>query len=247
MHTTEREVRVAEAVLDMAARTEQSDVLGLLHDLTTHLVILCGLRGAGTTILDEAGRVDYLTASDEMCRSLEEEQRDLDEGPCVDSTRAGAALAPVMLGPGSVGALRWPRFAPRALREGITWVASVPLRAGTNTVGAVNLMGADPGALDARAMRLAQILADAAGAWLVQRQLQRTKDELIEQLQTALDTRIVIEQAKGVLAAKLGVDVHEAFNRLRGYARSQREKLGDVATRVANGSIPPELQARAER
>ncbi|GHF01578.1 transcriptional regulator [Streptomyces longispororuber] len=240
MPVTARETLVAEAVLDLATRRDQEDVLLLLHDLTAYTVSLLGLRGAGTAVLNGAGRVDRLTASDELCGRLQEDQFALGEGPCLDSARAAGALAPVALGPGGVGAVLWPRFAPRAVDAGICGVAVVPLRTGRDTHGAVTLMAAVPEALSARAMRLAQVLADAVGAWLGR----RTKDEITEQLETALNTRDVIEQAKGALAARLEINVHDAFRRLHSHARSRQQRLGDVAGRVVNGSVPPELTER---
>ncbi|MEU6113014.1 GAF and ANTAR domain-containing protein [Streptomyces sp. NPDC047117] len=238
MPTTDRETLVAEAVLDLATRTYECDVLDLLHDLTAYMVSLLGVRAAGATISNEAGKVDYLTASDEMCRQLEEEQLELDEGPCVDSTRSGTVLAPVALHPAGPVVQRWPRFAPRALSLGITSAAAVPLRAGEHTVGAVNLMSTAPFPLTERDLRLAQTLADAFGAWLRHRQVLRTKDEIVRQLQRALETRIVIEQAKGVLASRLGIGVDEAFVRLRCHARARQQKLSDLASRIAQGAMP---------
>ncbi|GAA2254979.1 transcriptional regulator [Streptomyces ruber] len=244
MPSTERETLVAEAVLDLAARTGDCDVLDLLQDLTAHLVTLLGIRAAGAMIMNGAGQVDHLAASDEDFRRLEEGQLALDEGPCVDSTRSGAVLTPVVLHPPGTGLRRWPRFAPRALRVGITSVAAVPLRVGEHTVGAVDLMGAGPFPPTRRDLRLAQSLADAAGAWLRQRKVLRTKDEVLEQLQTALNTRVVIEQAKGALAARLGIGVEESFVLLRSHARSRRQKLSELAARVAQGAVPSELDAR---
>ncbi|EME52385.1 GAF and ANTAR domain-containing protein [Amycolatopsis decaplanina] len=241
MPATHRETLVAEAVLELATRSHDSDALDLLHDLTTCLVTLLGLRAAGATIPNEAGQVDYLTASDEVCRQLEQDQFELDEGPCVDSTRSGTALPPIALHPPGLGPQRWPRFTPRALRVGITHVAAVPLRAGKHTLGAVNLMSVTPAAPTESDLRLAQALADAAGSWLSQHRTQRTKDEIIDQLQTALNARIVIEQAKGVLAAHLKINVDEAFHRLRAHARNRRLKLTELAARIARGDIPSEL------
>ncbi|MEV7548094.1 GAF and ANTAR domain-containing protein [Amycolatopsis sp. NPDC089917] len=241
MPSTERERKVAEAVFDLATRTHECDVLDLLHDLTTYLVALLGIRAAGATILNEVGQVDYLTASDEVCRRLEQDQFELDEGPCVDSTRSGEVLFPTTLHPPGDGARRWPRFVPLALRAGIIRVAAVPLRAGDHTLGAVNLMSASRAAPTSRDLGLAQVLADAAGAWLSQRRALQTKDEIVDQLQAALNGRIVIEQAKGVLAATLAIDVEEAFQRLRAHARDRRVNLADLAARVARGESPAEL------
>ena len=245
MYTTDHEALVAEAVLDLATRTYKYDALDLLHDLTAYMVSLLGVYAAGATILNEAGQVDYLTASNEVCRQLEEVQIELDEGPCVGSTRSGTLLTPLTLGPSSPGLRRWPRFTPRARRVDITSVAAVPLKAGRHTVGSVNLMSGGitmPTALD---LRMAQALTAAAGAWPQHRRVLLSKDEIVEQLQTALQTRIVIEQAKGVLAARLGITVEDAFPRLRSYARARRMRLRDIATRVAQGDVPRELAAEA--
>ncbi|MDQ1040498.1 GAF domain-containing protein [Streptomyces sp. V3I8] len=240
MSATRHDVPAAQAVLDLASRAEGCDVLELLHDLTTYAVSLLGVRSAGVTVLDERGQVDYLTASDETCRRLEEDQLELDEGPCVDSTRTGKALAPVLLRAAHPSVQRWPRFTPRALRAGISSIAAVPLRTPQHPLGALNLMSADrvPTRED---LRLAQVLADAAVICLQHRQILVAKDEIIGQLEAALESRIVIEQAKGVLASRLDVDVEEAFVRLRGLARSRQQKLTELAAQIARGSIPAEL------
>ncbi|GGX81201.1 transcriptional regulator [Streptomyces minutiscleroticus] len=241
MPTTERETLVAEAVIDLTVHAGGRDFLDVLHDLTAHLVTLLDVRAVGMTILDEAGRLDYLTASDEMCRRLEEDQLELGEGPCVDSTRTGTVLPRVALGPGTPGLRRWPRFTPRALCAGILSVAAVPLHVSDNMLVAVNLMSATSGAPTEQDLRLAQLLADATGARLQQRQVLRARDEICDQMETALDTRIVIEQAKGALAARLGVDVEEAFIRLRSHARARQQTLGDLATHVTRGAVPSGL------
>ncbi|WP_197684735.1 hypothetical protein [Amycolatopsis keratiniphila] len=113
MPTTEREFVVAEAVLNLVNRSDNFDPLDMLYDLTTHVVALLPIRSAGITILDEHGQVDYVHASDEICRRLEEDQIELGEGPCVDSTRTGAVLAPTTLHRYGPAPLRWPRFTPR--------------------------------------------------------------------------------------------------------------------------------------
>lgn len=243
MLTTDRETQVAEAVLDLAARAVDCDVSDLLHDLTAHMVALLDIWAAGTTVRDESGQVDHLTASNEECRLLEEAQSKLGEGPCVDSTRSGTVLAPVVLGTSDPALRRWPRFTPRALRAGVVSVAAVPLRADGYTFGAVDLLGAGPTPPTGRDLRLAQALADAAGAWLRQRKALRTRDQVVEQLQTALTTRLVIEQAKGALAARLDIGVEESFALLRSHARARQMRLSDLATRVAQGAVPAELLA----
>ncbi|MGW2227991.1 ANTAR domain-containing protein [Streptomyces formicae] len=240
MSVTRHDVLAAQAVLDLASRADGFDMLELLHDLTTHTVALLGVRSAGVTILNATGQVDYLTASDEACRRLEEDQLELNEGPCLDSTRTGNTLAPVLLRADRPSRQLWPRFTVRALRAGITSVAAVPLRTPQHSLGAVNLMSA--GRVPTREdLCLAQLLADAAGTCLHHRQTLLARDEIIRQLETALESRIVIEQAKGVLASRLGIDVEEAFARLRGHARSRQQKLTELAALIAQGAVPAEL------
>ncbi|QCX82607.1 ANTAR domain protein (plasmid) [Streptomyces sp. YIM 121038] len=238
MSVTRHGVLASQAVLDLAWRADGFDVLELLHDLTGHVVGQLGVYSA-LTILDETGQVDYLTASDETCRRLEEDQIELDEGPCLDSTRTGKALAPALLHT-SVAHQRWPRFTPRGLRAGITSVAAVPLRTPHHPLGSLNLLSTArvPTRED---LRLAQALADAAGISLHHRQALLAKEEIIGQLETALESRIVIEQAKGVLASQLGIDMDEAFARPRRHARSRQQKLTVLASNVAHGDIPADL------
>ncbi|MFB9929297.1 GAF and ANTAR domain-containing protein [Amycolatopsis halotolerans] len=243
MPATERETLVAEAVLNLAAR--ERAVPDLMHDLTTSVAALVGVRAAGVAVLDETGKADCLAISDEAFLPLARSQFELGEGPAVDSIRTGAVLPPVTLRPAGTGPQRWPRFSARALRAGVTRVAAVPLRAGEHAVGTVTLFSTTPSVPVAQDLRLAQVLADAAGAGLSQKQALRTKDESIGQLRSALNSRVVIEQAKGILAAHLSIEVGEAFDRLRSHARARRLKLSELAGLVVRGEIPSGLRAIA--
>ncbi|RSO03823.1 transcription antitermination regulator [Streptomyces sp. WAC 06783] len=241
MDITESQARVAEAMRDLVHRTSDFDPLELLHDLTAHVAQLLPVAGAGVTVLDEMRRVEYATASDERCRHLEQVQIDLDEGPCLEATRTGVALAVTSLtGP---PALRWPRFARNARRVGIIAVAAVPLRSPALTIGALNLMSDQDSdaAPDGPRLRIAQALADAAASCFGHRQEARDQAAVIEQLTIALDSRLVIEQAKGVLSERLKVSVDEAFQRLRRHARARQQKLTALAAEVAQGTVPTEL------
>ncbi|MFD9905730.1 ANTAR domain-containing response regulator [Streptomyces sp. NPDC059063] len=244
MPTTEREAVIAEAVCGLTHRADGFDPLELLHDLTDHALALLPVQGAGVTVLDERGEVSYATASDECCRELEEIQVDLDEGPCVDSARDGALLAPVELGHGRPGDLRWPRFTRHARAVGVIAVAAVPLSAPGYTLGALNLMIARPPLPSPLDVRLAQVLATAvAGRFQLQQRL-HSQETVVGQLQGALHSRIVIEQAKGVLSERHRISMDEAFARLRAHARSRRRKLSELAAEVAEGQGPAELNAQ---
>ncbi|WP_030670252.1 GAF and ANTAR domain-containing protein [Streptomyces rimosus] len=241
MTTTNRELLIAQGVLDLADRPAGFDPLELLHDLTAQAVALLPVRSAGITVLEPDGNtVVYVTASDELCLALEEDQSELNEGPCLDSARAHRAL-PVLSLSEPPGSIRWPRFAPRARRAGITAVAAVNLHLPQLSLGALNLLMAEQPYLGGQDLRLAQTLADAAGTALAFRQQLADKDQVLEQLQTALDSRLVIEQAKGVLSARLSVDMDDAFQRLRAYARSRQQKLTDLSARVTRGDVPADL------
>ncbi|MEV5597434.1 ANTAR domain-containing protein [Streptomyces sp. NPDC052496] len=240
MPATEREARIAEAVRDLVHRTADFDPLELLHDLTGHTTSLLPVAGAGVTVLDDLGRVEYATASDERYRRLEEVQVELDEGPCLEATRDGAAMPPASLtGP---AAMRWPRFARHARRAGVIAVAAVPLRTPGFTAGALNLMCGQASEIPtANDLRIAQALADATAACFGHQHDLHDQAVLIQQLSTALESRLVIEQAKGVLSERLRVSLDDAFERLRAHARARQRKLTDLAADVAKGSVPTEL------
>ncbi|WP_189216739.1 MULTISPECIES: GAF and ANTAR domain-containing protein [Streptomyces] len=234
MHNTERDARIARAVYDLAHRPADFDPLELLHDLTSQAVELLPVRSASITVLDN-DRISYITASDEMTRELTEDQVELNEGPCLDSARTRKALVPTELDE------RWPNFAPRAHAAGITAIAAVSLRLPQMLLGALNLLMTQPPYMGTSDMELAQTLADTTGSTLAHRHELADKNILLAQLRTALDSRVTIEQAKGMLAGRFDIDMDEAFTRLRHHARSQRRKLSDLAAQIARGNVPSEF------
>lgn len=243
MPATEREVQIAEAMLDLADRVADFDVLDLLHDLTDHALTLLPVQGAGITIVDDRGWVRYATASDERCRELEEIQIELGEGPCLDSTRSSESLFPVAFGDGGPGAGRWPRFARHAHLAGVIAIAAVPLRTSEVTIGALNLINTAQPFVTSLDLHVAQALASATTACFVHKHRLRGQSEIVEQLQGALNSRVAIEQAKGVLSERFGISMDEAFARLRGYSRTRRLILRDLAIDVAQGNGPTELRS----
>ncbi|WP_030374943.1 GAF and ANTAR domain-containing protein [Streptomyces rimosus] len=241
MSTTDRETRIADAVLDLVHRRADFDPLELLHDLTGQAVALLPVRCAGITVLDrDTHEPVHVTASDELCLDLEQEQSALGEGPCIDSARARRPL-PVISLTGPPGTVRWPHFAPHARQAGITAVAAVSLRLPQMALGGMNLMMTHPADVGDQDLRLARTLADATAVALAHRQEMIDKDTVLDQLQRALDSRLVIEQAKGVLSARLHLSMDDAFQRLRAHARSRQQKLTELSTRIARGDMPAEL------
>lgn len=215
------------------------DTVELLQVLTRRCVDLLGASAAGLLLADEDGRLKVAVTSSEHARLLELYQLQAAEGPCLDCYRRGRAVSVVDL---ESAAERWPRFAPTAVAAGYTSVHAVPMRVRDEVVGAMNLFS-HQGGDDAIHLPVAQALTDVAAIALMQGELARRRQTLAEQLQQALDSRVVIEQAKGLLAGRLHVDIGEAFTLLRSFARSNNRRLADVASDVTAGTLSP-LQLR---
>ena len=181
-----------------------------------------------------------IAASDERTRKLELFSIEWDEGPCRDCFRSGTQVFDVPLDTETATA-RWPRFAPKAVGAGFTSVAAAPLRLHEQVIGALNLFRDRPGALSASELRLGQALADTAAIGILHQRAMREQMTVIAQLQHALDSRVVIEQAKGYLAHHRGQGVDEAFTTLRAYARTHQMKLTELASNVLADTIDPTL------
>jgi GAF domain-containing protein len=213
------------------------DVAELLDHLARSCVELLDVTTAGLVILDPEGALHPIAASTETARVLELFQLQNDEGPCLECVRTGEVVAVDDIG---AAVDRWPRFAPQALDSGFRSVVALPMRLRSETIGSLNLFNA-PGTptLSPDDHRIAQALADVATIGILQHRTVRRSSLLAEQLQGALDTRIVIEQAKGVLAEHGGVDVEVAFGALRSYARDTNAKLGEVADALVKRRLSP--------
>jgi GAF domain-containing protein len=210
------------------------DMVELLQVLTRRCVDLLGASAAGLLLADEDGRLKVVVTSSEHARLLELYQLQSAEGPCLECYRRGR---PVSVGDLESAAERWPKFAPTAVAAGYSSVHAVPMRVRDEVVGAMNLFG-DQGDNDIH-LPVAQALTDVAAIALMQGELARRRQTLAEQLQRALDSRVVIEQAKGLLAGRLHVDMGEAFMLLRAFARSNNRRLADVASDLTAGRLPP--------
>ncbi len=206
------------------------DVLDVLHVLTTQCVDLLGSAAAGLLLADEQGRLRVAVSSTERARLLDLFQLQTDEGPCLECYHSGEPVSADHL---DTVAARWPRFAQAAEAEGYVTVLALPLRLRGEVVGALNLFGdADSPPISEREIPIAQALADVATITILQDRLVRSRELLAEQLQYALNSRVVIEQAKGVLAARLNIATEEAFDVLRSRSRTTRRRLTEVAEEV---------------
>ena len=222
--------RLAEVFVEVAdTLVDEFDLIEFMQMLTAHASELIEARAVGLLLADHRGRLQLMAASDERSEMLELFQVQAVEGPCQDCFREGVAVVEVDL---AAATARWPRFAPRAVAAGYRSVHAFPLRLRNDVIGALNLFGTDPGDLDAGSARLVQALADVATIGLLQERAIRRGDVLTEQLQTALNSRIIVEQAKGALAQIHSCTPDEAFELMRTYCRSRNLRLGVVAQAV---------------
>jgi GAF domain-containing protein len=216
-------VEVADTLVD------EFDVIDFLHNLTVHAAAVVGAGAAGLMLTDQRGRLQFMAASHPHGEDLELYQLQNSEGPCLDCFTTGQ---PVVNADLDHAADRWPVFAPRALELGYRSVHAFPMRLREHTIGALNLFGSADSLFDDTEVRVVQALADVATIALMQERTIRRAEELTEQLQAALNSRIVIEQAKGAVAALAGITPDEAFSLLRSRARSGQRRLVDVARAV---------------
>ncbi len=209
------------------------DVIDFLHVLTDRSVQLLDVSAAGLLLADPRGELRVVAASSEAARLLELFQIQNDQGPCLDCFRTGE---PVEVGDLAGAEQRWPRFAVAAQQAGFAAVQALPMRLREQVIGALNLFRASPGAFSPADIRVGQAMADVATIGLLHERSMRHSDSLNEQLQTALNSRVVIEQAKGKLAERLGVDMDQAFNLLRDFARARNLRLSNLAQAFIDGS-----------
>lgn len=232
-----RERRLAEIFVEVAdSLVEDFDVIDLLHRLSERCVELLNVSAAGILLADAHGELQIIAASDEHTRLLELFALQHDQGPCVECYRTGTARTNIDL-TRAEATTRWPRFAPRARETGYLATHAIPLRLRNRVVGALNLFQSTPHRLGDDDIALAQALADVATiAILQQRTLEQSHVEN-SQLETALTSRILIEQVKGVLAERWNTSVDDAFAAFRSYARARHLRLSDLATRIIAGDF----------
>jgi GAF domain-containing protein len=227
------ETKLADVFVEMAdTLVDDFDVIDFLQVLTERCVQLLGVAAAGLLVTDGQDTLQLVAASSERTRLLELFQLQTDQGPCVDCFRTGQPVSVVDL----PSAGRWPRFTAAAAEVGFAAVHALPMRLRNEVIGALNLFDINPGALDVDKLRIGQALADVATIGLLQQRAIRRRDVVTEQLQTALNSRVLIEQAKGVLAERLHLDVADAFAMLRSGARSHNRRLSELAQAIVDGS-----------
>lgn len=226
-------VQLADSLVD------EFDIIELLTLLSRRCAELFGAGAVGILLGDQRGTLQVVAASTEQARLLELFQLQTDDGPCLECFSTGRAI--------TVGDLetvgRWPLFGLEAQAVGFRAVNALPLRLREVVIGTLNVFMAGPGVFSAEDLQLCQALADVATIAILQNQAAHAAETVSGQLQRALDSRIVIEQAKGILAERLRLEMAEAFSLLRRHARDHNVRLSDVAGEVVAGT----LELRASR
>jgi GAF domain-containing protein len=239
--------RLARVCVELAdTLTESFDVVDFLHTLTDRCVELLGADAAGLMLTDQRGGLQLMASTVERARVLELFELQEQEGPCLECFNSGLAITNVEL---PEAHRRWPVFTPAAVEAGFNATHALPMRLRGRVIGALNLFTEQAVRLSESDIGVGQALADIATIGLLH---QRNTDEqtiLSEQLQTALHTRVLIEQAKGALAAHAGdgVSVRGAFAMMRAHARSNDLTLTDVAAGIVDGTLVGQILGARER
>lgn len=220
------------------------DVMDFLDTLAQASVELLGVTAIGILLADHTGTLYLVAASTQQARVVELSQLQNAEGPCLDAYRTRAAVQCPDL---ATARDRWQWFVPAALAAGFGAVHALPMRLREQAIGAMSLFSAEPLTLDAQTAELGQALADVATIGILHERAFRRHEVVTQQLQSALNSRIVIEQAKGVLAERLQLSIENAFTVLRAYARDHNLKLADVAAAVTRGELHHDLAAGIPR
>jgi transcriptional regulator with GAF, ATPase, and Fis domain len=230
-----REKRLAQVFVELAdTLVEEFDVVDFLQTLTERCVELVDTDAAGLMLDDQRGTLQVVAYTDESARLLELFELQKEEGPCLECFATGQVIPNIDLATASD---RWPVFTQAARELGFATCHALPLRLRRQVIGALNLFTIANQRLSDDQLAVAQGLADIATIGLLHERTVRDQFVLSEQLQTALHSRILIEQAKGVLSARAGTSVEEAFRLMRTHARRSGNSLTSVADGVVAGSI----------
>lgn len=233
-----REREITQAFVSLAhTLAEGYDTVDLLRGLTTDCARLLDVASAGLLLADGRGVLQVVAASSEHTRELEIFQLQGQQGPCLECYRADSRVIVPDL---SQEMERWPQFVDAAIQAGVASVHALPMRLGANVLGALGLFGAQVGSLQDDDLALGQALAHVASVAIVNDKVAANQALVNEQLQTALTSRVALEQAKGVLAQRGGLDMDSAFAVLRRYARDHNSLLTEVARAVVSRDLVPQ-------
>jgi transcriptional regulator with GAF, ATPase, and Fis domain len=227
--------RVREVFIELSdTLVDDFDIIEFLDRLAVRCSELLGVSACGIMLVDHHGTLNLVAASTEQARLVELTQLQNLEGPCLDAFTTGR---PVQLADLRDAGARWPRFTAAGIEAGYRSVQAIPMRLRDTVLGAVNLLSEVAGPLSEDTIALGQALADAATIGIVHQRTVARQEIITEQLQAALNSRVLIEQAKGFLTHSLAGGIDEAFAVLRAYARANNRRLTDVADDVVQGRL----------
>jgi GAF domain-containing protein len=230
MNNESRESKLSAAFVKLAdTLVADFDVVDLLHWLVEECTQILDTQAGGLLLVDPAGELQLIASTSEEAELVEILQLAAGGGPCLDCYRSGA---PITVGDIEAERSKWPEFSAEALKQGFRSVHATPLRLRGQTIGTMNLFSTHVGELAAADIAVAQALADVATIGILQERNIRSANLVSEQLQRALDSRILIEQAKGVVAATTGMSMNDSFTAMRKFARDRNLSLRKVADDV---------------
>ena len=240
-----REALLTRTLVQLAdTLVEGFDIVDLFTFLSMRCVEILDVEAAGLMLPESNGELAIVASSSEAMHVLEAFEAQSDEGPCPDCYRSGEPVINVDL---TTAYDKWPRFTPRALEAGFRSVHALPMRLRKETIGVLNLFRTHEGRLDEADLNAAQSLADLASIAIVHHRTNLDLRALNDQLTHALNSRIVIEQAKGMVAERESLNMEQAFYALRNHARNHNLLLVDVAEAVIDGSLAASALDRASR
>ena len=239
-----REAALVEAFVRLAdTLVDDYDVIELFHGLCADCVTLLRADAAGLLLTDQRESLQVVSASTEQAHLIELFQLQSQQGPCLDCFRGSEVVRSDDLSTET----RWPRFRDRAREYGFGAVHALPMRLRGQTIGALNLFHREALVMSEADLSVGQALADVATIAILSDRNTRERELLTEQLQAALTSRVVIEQAKGILAERGGIGLEEAFTRLREHARRTNQRLSELARAVVTGTYDTEVLLRQGR
>jgi GAF domain-containing protein len=235
MSDVSRESKLNAAFVILAdTLTADFDVVDLLQNLVETCAEILDTQAAGLMLLDAVGHLQLVASTSEEASLVEVMQLNAGAGPCVECFTTGK---PVTVADIDQLAGKWPEFRAGALKQGFRSVHAAPMRLRGQVLGALNLFGTSVGELGEADIAVAQALADVATIGLLQERSIRQSGVVAEQLQHALNSRILIEQAKGVISESAGMTMDDAFAAMRRHARDHNLTLTAVATAVIDRTL----------
>ena len=244
MTETSREARLSAAFVKLAdTLTDDFDVVDLLQTLVEECASILDTQAAGLMLLDAAGELQLMTSTSDETSLIEVMQLNAGSGPCVECFTTGRA---VTVGDIEGSGDRWPAFRKEAMKQGFKSVHATPMRLRGQVLGALNMFSVYVGELREADVAVAQALADVATIGILQERSIRERSRVAAQLQHALNSRVLIEQAKGVVSESAALSMDQAFTAMRGYARDHNLSLTNVAEALIDRTLNLEKHIAAK-